>query len=394
MPIPLACPSCFAKLRAPDKMAGRETKCPKCGAAVTVPTSRHENLEIARASPPLRPVPPVAPPTVQPDGPPPPVLITPDEDFNFEPSSRRRLRTADSISHTVVVREPSRAAHSLGIAALVVGVVSFSLCWIPFLGIAVSGLGLTLGLGGLVLAVARGGSGVGFSIAGSGLSAISLMICLAWTFAVSNAVKAVRDAATNLGQTNQTLVPNADRVKSGPQGSGGEQQHGQGQPSSAAARSEPEWVDARKGAVRQGDIQVRVAGVSVGKVPLEDAFSEGSKSKDDFLMVKLELKNTSSTRKVEYHTWSGRDLIFERDYATLRDNFDNVYKRVSFGQISHPVGAVERSESIYPGKSISDVLVFEVPVDTIEYLRLELPAKNFGGTGMLRLQIPKSMINR
>ncbi len=38
------------------------------------------------------------------------------------------------------------------------------------------------------------------------------------------------------------------------------------------------------------------------------------------------------------------------------------------------------------------MLVFEVPVDTVSYLRLELPANNFGGTGMLRFQIPKSMI--
>lgn len=45
-------------------------------------------------------------------------------------------------------------------------------------------------------------------------------------------------------------------------------------------------------------------------------------------------------------------------------------------------------------KSVSDVLVFETPIDTVEYLRLELPAQNFGGTGMLRLEIPKQMIAR
>jgi hypothetical protein len=77
----------------------------------------------------------------------------------------------------------------LGIAALVIGVFSFFICWVPFLGIAVSALGLLLGLGGLVLAIVRRGSGVGFSIAGSGLSAISLAICLAWTLALSGALK-------------------------------------------------------------------------------------------------------------------------------------------------------------------------------------------------------------
>jgi S1-C subfamily serine protease len=82
----------------------------------------------------------------------------------------------------------------LGIGALVIGVLSFFVCWIPFLGIAVSGLGLLLGLGGLLLAIVRRGSGVGFSIAGSGLCAFSLVVCLVWTSALSNAFKAVDDA--------------------------------------------------------------------------------------------------------------------------------------------------------------------------------------------------------
>jgi hypothetical protein len=128
-------------------------------------------------------------------------------------------------------------------------------------------------------------------------------------------------------------------------------------------------------------------------VPLE-TITGNSRSKDNLLMVKLELLNTNPNKKVEYHSWSGKDISFDRDFATLRDNFDNSYKRISFGLGSHPVGAVERSESIYPNKSVTDVLVFELPLETIEYLRLELPAKNFGGTGMLRLQIPRSMIKR
>jgi hypothetical protein len=127
-------------------------------------------------------------------------------------------------------------------------------------------------------------------------------------------------------------------------------------------------------------------------VPLKDALREDSESKDDLLMVNLELLNTNPTKKVEYHSWSGKDISFDRDYATLEDNFGNTYKRISFGFSSQPVGAIEGSESIYPNKSVTDVLVFEVPLDTIEFLRLELPAKNFGGTGMLRLQIAKEMI--
>jgi hypothetical protein len=37
MPIEIACPSCAALLRAPDKLAGKQAKCPKCGKPVPVP---------------------------------------------------------------------------------------------------------------------------------------------------------------------------------------------------------------------------------------------------------------------------------------------------------------------------------------------------------------------
>ena len=36
MPISAACPGCGAKFQAPDKLAGRRAKCPKCGAAIAV----------------------------------------------------------------------------------------------------------------------------------------------------------------------------------------------------------------------------------------------------------------------------------------------------------------------------------------------------------------------
>jgi hypothetical protein len=50
--------------------------------------------------------------------------------------------------------------------------------------------------------------------------------------------------------------------------------------------------------------------------------------------------------------------------------------------------------SIWPGKSVEDVVVFEEPVVRAEYLRLELPASAFGGTGKLRFQIPTEMIEK
>ena len=134
--------------------------------------------------------------------------------------------------------------------------------------------------------------------------------------------------------------------------------------------------------------------VLTGKVPLRSGFDDGaSSSKDDLLAIYLEMINRSQNKKIEYRSWLGGDVAFSRDYAALHDNFGNTYKRISLGFSTKIVGHTG-SESIYPGKSLGDVLVFELPIDTAEYLRLELPAKNFGGEGMLRLQIPADMIQR
>jgi hypothetical protein len=143
-----------------------------------------------------------------------------------------------------------------------------------------------------------------------------------------------------------------------------------------------------------GDLQVQIVKTSIGKVPLKDIFRENATSKDNLLMVKLELRNLNPTKKVEYHSWAGEDFAFVRDYATLKDNFGNSYKRISFGLGSQPIGAVKGSESLYPNKSVTDVLLFEVPLDTATHLDLELPAKNYSCEGMIRFRIPMKDVVR
>ena len=49
--------------------------------------------------------------------------------------------------------------------------------------------------------------------------------------------------------------------------------------------------------------------------------------------------------------------------------------------------------TLMPGKGVQDRLLFEVPTNEIQGLRLELPAGAFGGQNSVRLQIPRSMIS-
>jgi hypothetical protein len=53
MPISIACPSCSAKLKAPDSSGGKSIKCPKCGEAVRVPVA--DDVDEAEETPRKRP---------------------------------------------------------------------------------------------------------------------------------------------------------------------------------------------------------------------------------------------------------------------------------------------------------------------------------------------------
>lgn len=65
MPIPIQCPACGTKLQAPDQVAGKKVKCPKCGQVVAVPAAAGAAVAAAAsgrpsAPPPARPRQPAA----------------------------------------------------------------------------------------------------------------------------------------------------------------------------------------------------------------------------------------------------------------------------------------------------------------------------------------------
>ena len=81
-----------------------------------------------------------------------------------------------------------------------------------------------------------------------------------------------------------------------------------------------------------------------------------------------------------------------RDYATLTDNNGNTYKLITFG-FAQAINNTRDESSIYPQQGFTDLVVFEKPVNGIKWVHLELPAANFGGSGMIRFEIPASRIS-
>jgi TM2 domain-containing membrane protein YozV/glutaredoxin len=79
MPIPVACPSCAARFKAPDNLAGRTVKCPQCKGSIAIPIPLPQQaVQSATASP----LPDLL--TSQQTPPPPPVVATKECPFCSE----------------------------------------------------------------------------------------------------------------------------------------------------------------------------------------------------------------------------------------------------------------------------------------------------------------------
>ncbi|MFN6310554.1 MAG: hypothetical protein ACK5TG_15910 [Planctomyces sp.] len=91
-----------------------------------------------------------------------------------------------------------------------------------------------------------------------------------------------------------------------------------------------------------GSTEVRIVGLSLGKVEIVDLLNEEKESQNELLSVTLEIANLSETKKLEYTSWRGSNTTLAKDFATVADNYGNDYRRVNFGVGSIPVGVVQR----------------------------------------------------
>jgi hypothetical protein len=164
-------------------------------------------------------------------------------------------------------------------------------------------------------------------------------------------------------------------------------------PKASKPPAEP-WIDAERAAGRIADIRVRVVSVIYDHVRGNQLGTIGQ-SKKKCLIVRLNIENLSPTKKHSYHLWGDRTSLGiggERFHATLKDEFGNSYLPIEFGLFTEVGGQQRSGVSIYPGKPLEDVLVFEEPVGKAKVLKLELPGGALDKPGSYRFRIPISMV--
>lgn len=150
-----------------------------------------------------------------------------------------------------------------------------------------------------------------------------------------------------------------------------------------------EWADASN-TLKQGDIQLRVKKTLIDYVEI-NSFGK-SKSATKLFIISLEITNLSDKKIMDYKGLATKIYTsLSEDVASLKDDNDNNYKRVHFGLGSRIEGQVHGGESIYPQKTLSDVIIFEPPVDVAKFVLLEIPASVFGGKGVFRIKISRNM---
>jgi hypothetical protein len=295
---------------------------------------------------------------------------------------------------------PLMMAQILGAAGLILGTLALSTFWLAVLGavgwtgIAVGAIGLLLAIAGLVVSARKGGAGLYLNVAGASSSLVGLVLSV------------VLGAKFGLFSSSAPVVIapplTAALVAPAPV---------------APAPVEPEpapeivWTPHDQ-AIEQAPIRAQVTSAKVEPVRFErDLLSGKPRKPEPRLKVRIAIENTSANRIVNCPGWSGGAGLVPAELetavagalgessaavsstATLVDDVGNKYQQTPalmlFGDKS-----LMKDPALRPGEKRELDVVFATPLETIEYVRLELSANGFQGTEPLRFQIPQAAIER
>ncbi|HAU39107.1 MAG TPA: hypothetical protein DCX07_15510 [Phycisphaerales bacterium] len=354
-------------MSAEESAAGRTMACAFCGQHVRVPEPRQPC--------PAEPAPAQAPPPAP----------TPSS-APVAPRKARLYSSSDDSRKASLVTQ-------LATFAMAMGLLAGTTCWVPVVGRIspfICAGGLVLATLGLVLALRHS---VSLAMPISGLVVCAVVLAGALIVRSSGLCAEPQSPADSPATPLPEGTARAAGDAAPPAVNPAAQDGLRNSAPSAPPKVEVAWHNAAE-TVTHEEMRVRIVSVHLAKAEVEvGAARVVRQAQSPTLNIVVELANAGATHKVDYATWAGGKQATFRDIAVLRDNYGNRYWRVVFGEDIQPVGRTA-SQALYPGNSLRDVLVFEKPVGTIEYLELELPAQNFGAKGAVRFRIPASWIRQ
>ena len=352
------CPSCSARLNAKPDVAGERVPCPKCGSRVLVP--KLEDFD----------------------------------DDELENSSVAGARKLIYLQKNEVTNSDIAGVFSLLLAVLALvalGAGWFTHGWTYFgsLGLALVGFGLGF--------LSRGK----LRVADCAMNFLILLPAVVVSALLLAGMPVVRKTPVRQVPADDRPPVEIAKAEDAPL---------------PKVQKEPKWIDASKRLpVQVGNVLVQIDEVRIGvsktidinkaleglsdinkavdtdilKTPIAGA-NGGVTNERQALLIQVRVGNPSETKKLELKLWS---KTTRSDTLRLTDNFKNNYKPLASSTALFSLGGSGGgTESIKPDTSIIDTLTFEDPIEKTKYLRLELPAENFGGQGSVYFEIPRKMI--
>lgn len=229
-------------------------------------------------------------------------------------------------------------------------------------------------------------AGLAFPIGGGIVCVVAMSIALVITGGFSRAFSSAIERGKRTNQESDSPTPTRETTPSKQDPTSPAQEP----KSPPQERVSGDWSKSRS--VKQGQTRVTVSKVHIGSVNHSDVLGRSQTTDEEFFTIDLGVANLSSTKKMDFQTWRGGKFSVGSGTASLKDNHENNYKRINIVPASANGDPSPDDVSIYPQKEQHDLVVFESPVENIEWLHLELPASNFGGDGMLRLEIPMTQV--
>jgi hypothetical protein len=230
-------------------------------------------------------------------------------------------------------------------------------------------LGLVLGIVGLIASLARQGRGIGFSIAGSAVSLLAVLIAGLWLGLLGGVAKSLPEAAKDVPPP--TTTPVVEKPKEPP-------------PVEPALVEPPPREYKYREVMVFGDLGVAVT--DARETGYTSTTASGRRLfHNPAFVVTIKFKNYNRNRIIK----AGAQV----DVATLDDNVGNRYDRIEarsdLGLAAHIEGQIERGyvRPVRSDEEAGDVLVFDRPVEGASTLTLTLDASRYGGSGKVKVKI-------
>jgi hypothetical protein len=355
------CPSCGQKARAPEDALAASVPCPRCGKSyIAAPVQDGAARKASRYKTPLAAV---AAAIV--------AVRTETDDVSAEAPASAIAIAPPPVARAAKPRRVPDWIHPGGLAACLLasgGLLAASLPWLSVAAMPLCALGLLVGAVAVYQAAHAKPQRRVLPIAGASASALILIVAWLtpqWLGPVFNASRQRVDFSP------ETIVAVPLRL-----GLEAESLEADG------------WTDASRAALQQDSVRVQVAAVSVG--PVKFAAPKGM-SKENYVAVSLAIQHLGHGQSVTYIHW-GAPGMQETPQPTLMQAGRKLEHRVFESDVV--AGQVRQGQTLYPGKGIGDVLLFDGSATPGEPLRLELPAAVWGGRGALKFAIPAAMVKQ